>query len=273
MDIADGGQLIFTERAYKEIVHLFPSLEEQFEKHESIRVKRDFINVYQYLDKRAGSYINNDPPEEVKDYGFVTRSVLKAALEPIGLKLEQLATSSGCQFLEGSKDIYEVVAKTIRQAKENIKVVLLESRPEASKAVLEALSEAVNRGVRYDIVVVHNPNKPSAGFETNHQELMQNLKGVQGNEHVRYHPYVLETKKPICFDTIIMDGKAVGLGFTHTEGELELQHGIMLRDKDVADKFDKWFDNEVMNVVKNYGKTFNEWKREKDQKKSECGND
>jgi hypothetical protein len=158
------------------------------------------------------------------------------------------------------------VAEAIKNARENIQVVLLESRPEASTAVLRALASAVNGEVRYDIVVVHNPDKPSAGFEKNHDDLMELLTGVKGERHPRYHPFVLETQKPICFDVIIIDGEAVGIGFTHTEGGSELQHGIMLRNKDIAGKFAKWFDNVVMNVVSVHGKKFVEWRKEKKAK-------
>lgn len=41
-----------------------------------------------------------------------------------------------------------------------------------------------------------------------------------------YHPRVLDTDKPISFDMLIVDNKTVGIGYTPSERERDLEQAI-----------------------------------------------
>jgi hypothetical protein len=167
-----------------------------------------------------------------------------------------IETSLGGQPLEKKEEIYDIVAESISTARERIRVVLLETRPRIPDKVLAVLADRLQHEVTYEIVVVLNPKDRSGEFERSHTELWQVLKERKVKDP-RYFLFVLETDKQICFDTLIVDEKDVGIAFTRSERQKELENAIMFRNSpDMAKKFADWFDR----VIKPQSIPFEKWK-------------
>jgi hypothetical protein len=196
-------------------------------------------------------------------YGFnhiFQTSQVNSRLKNINTELAKqrglLETSLGGQSLEKKDEIYDAVAESITTAKERIRVVLLETRPRIPDKVLSAIADRLQHGVTYEIVVVLNPKDKSGEFERSHAELLQVLKERKLKDP-RYFLFVLETDKPICFDTLIVDEKDIGVGFTRSERQKDLENAIMFKDRpDIAKKFADWFDR----VIKPQSIPFEKWK-------------
>jgi hypothetical protein len=195
------------------------------------------------------------PPTEVSTSTSVTQSLLsiQKALKQINNRLTNYFL-----FLKGKDQIYEAVAEAISKAKRKIRIVRLGSRPIAPRAVLKALAKKVKAGKAYEIVIVLDPSKPIGGFEDGHDFLMNELGEKEGAD-APYKPLVLVTNEPICFDTIIVDNEHVGIGFTHTAGQEELQDAMMFHSPKVARHFVDWFDG-VIKGNPNTG-SYYDWKK------------
>ncbi|MBW9055487.1 adenylate/guanylate cyclase domain-containing protein [Rhizobium mesosinicum] len=63
---ADGGQILFTEEAYTNIIDLVGDshLDEKFVLHPDVRIKNGKINIYQYIDSSL-DYLNGNPPADI----------------------------------------------------------------------------------------------------------------------------------------------------------------------------------------------------------------
>jgi class 3 adenylate cyclase len=268
MDIADKGQIIFTEETYKEFVQVYPHLKSLFAKLENVKIKRGFKTVYQYMGEESEPYISPDRPKEITDFGFPTQFDVKNALAPFEAKLEHLRRllehPLGGRALEGKEMIYGAVVEAMKKAERSIKVVRLGIRPAVEIDVLKELSDRVlneNHPVGYDIVVVLNPKEPLGGFIQNHEDLLQLLIGGHEGKHPRYNPYVLETDKPICFDTIIVDDSHIGIGFHHARGVEDLQKAIMFGNNPyMAKNFADWFVTQIMDQAVPFDVWFANWK-------------
>ncbi len=254
MDVADKGQIIFTEEAYNQFEQVYPDLRRLFAKLENVKIKRGFKTVYQYTGEKYELHISPERPKEITDFGFPTQFDVKNALAPFEAKLEHLRRllehPSGGQALEGKEMIYGAVVGAMKKAERSIKLVRLGMRPAVEIDVLREIADRVlnaSHPVGYDIVVVLNPKEPLGGFIQNHEDLLQLLIGAREGKHPRYNPYVLETDKPICFDTIIVDDSHVGIGFHHARGVEDLQKGIMfVNNPYMAKNFADWFVSQIM---------------------------
>lgn len=191
---------------------------------------------------------------------------LKQSLWSIQKSLKQINNKLDNRFLflKGKKQIYDAVAEAISKARHKIRIVRLGSRPIAPDGVLNALIERVKAGIPYEIVIVLDPNKPIGGFEDGHKILKDSF-GEDEELNKLYKPLMLETKEPICFDTLVIDNVDVGIGFTHISGRKELQDAIMFHSIEVAGNFVAWFDD----VIKGNPNTvdYYEWEKRKGKKR------
>lgn len=246
MDIADGNQIMLTDRAYDNLKEIDPQFSGKFTVHRNIQIKNAFVDVWQYTD-RTVSCLNTQPPTKGSNAMPLTQSDLKDASLPILTVLEQIINrlDNRFLFLNGTKQIYGAVVEMINKARHNIRIVRLGSRPAVSADVLKAIIKKVSREkVTYEIVIVLDPDISIRGFEKNH-ESFRKLLGGERRLNEPYKPFVLETSEPICFDTIIVDNTYVGIGFTHTSGVEDLQDAITCHNSEVADNLVRWFDNVI----------------------------
>lgn len=265
MDVADSGQIIFTAGAHETLSDLKPELvRNHFEELKDLRIKRGFINAYQYIDKDE-PYINSGEPTEVALRGLLHKTDfqdgLDKALKHLDARFRQLDSrldqSLGGRSLRGRDSIYAAVAAAISQAQQHLRAVRLGSRA-APAFVIEAIAERVNRGVVYDIAVIIRPQDVSPellatgrpgpqdaarGFLQNHAEL---LKLIHPDHLSFYRPRIIFTDKAVCFDVIIVDRQHVGLGFTRYEMVRDLENAIFFQDTtEMAADFVNWFDDVI----------------------------
>lgn len=267
MDAADRDQILLNKDAYIEIVDNKPELKKEFRKLENVRIKRGSKDVFQYVGKQGPdkeSYIKKGFPQKAKDYMSLTRTDLDAALKPIKAELEQFRVEMiqqiyslkesflNSQLLEGKASIYGAVIEAINKAEQNIRIVRLASRPAVSEDFLKALKERVEKNVRYDILVVRDPKDSSDEFKDNHRDLVRLLGDAKG-----YHARVLDTDNPICFDTLIVDNKAIGIGYTPSERERDIEQAILFENQKMAGNFVRWF-----RVIWDQAKPYDEWEDE-----------
>lgn len=153
------------------------------------------------------------------------------------------------------EEIYPAVTRVIGIAAEHIRIVLLESRPAPPDDVLEAIVERLDKGmVHYDLVMVLKPDSQDLGrYEETHKNLVNRLDLRSQEAKDRYTLYVLETKKTICFDTIIIDEQHIGIGFTRYRAEKDVQNAIMFKNHpELAKKFAEWFDKMIVLQSQHY---------------------
>lgn len=266
MDLADGGQIIFTDKAHEKLTGLKPALKPHFRELERLRVKSDFIQAYQYVGGNE-PYINRRPPTEVYLRGFPTKADLREIIEQsveairhhldagLGDVLSQteggferlgrmLSSSLSARSLKGRKDIYEAVSQVIREARDHIRIVRLGSRA-AESNIINALADRINDGVEYEVVILLDQHDASRGFMRNHRRL---LMLIDEGKAPNYRAHLLRADRPICFDVLIVDDKYVGLGFTRLGATGDLEAALLLQDANnkIAQNFTEWFDRVIM---------------------------
>jgi class 3 adenylate cyclase len=260
MDLADGEQIIFTDKAHDKLTTIKPALKSHFRPLERVRIKGGFVSPHQYVGEDE-PYIKRKPPTEVYLRGFPTKADVKELLgdafkdvaEHMDSGFDELKqtlyTALSARSLNNRKSIYEAVTAVIRGAREHIRILRLGTR-EAEPLVIKALADKVNEGVDYEVVVLLDQNDPSRGFMSNHRDLLK-LIDEDKREHY-YHPRILVADKPLCFDVIIVDNKHVGLGFTRLGGAEDLESAIMLQDTTdkIAKHFREWFDRVIKGRAK-----------------------
>jgi membrane protein implicated in regulation of membrane protease activity len=177
---------------------------------------------------------------------------VNSELEGISTELEEqrglLEQNLGGRPLERD-EIYPAVTRVIGVANEHIRIILLESRPAPPDDVLEAIAERLHKKkVQYDLVIVLKPNSTDLGrYKDTHENLVRRLESRSQDAKERYTLYVLETKKTICFDTLIVDDQHIGIGFTRFRAEKDVQNAIMFTNHpELAKKFAEWFDKMIV---------------------------
>lgn len=255
MDLADGEQIIFTDKAHEKLTTIKPALKSHFRPLERVRIKGGFVSPYQYVGEDE-PYINRKPPTEVYLRGFPTKTDVKELLDDafkdvvehmdsgFGELKQTLHAALSARSLNNRKSIYEAVTAVIKGAREHIRILRLGTR-EAEPSVIKALADKVNEGVEYEVVVLLDQNDPSRGFMSNHRDLLRLIDEDKRGHY--YHPRILVADKPLCFDVIIVDNKHVGLGFTRLGGAEDLESAIMLQDTTdrIARHFREWFDRVI----------------------------
>ncbi len=179
-------------------------------------------------------------------------------LKGINSKLEELRglleQNLGGQTLE-REEIYPAVTRLIGLAKKRVRIILLESRPAPPDNVLEAIAERLfKKEVYYDLVIVLQPDSNDLGrYENTHKNLVQRLELQSQEAKARYNLHVLETKKTICFDTLIVDDQHIGVGFTRFQVERDVQNAIMFKNHpELTEKFAEWFDQMILPQSQKY---------------------
>jgi len=183
---------------------------------------------------------------------------ISSNLEGIRSELKEqrglLEQNLGGQPLE-KEEIYPAVTRIIGIANQRIRIILLESRPSPPDEVLDAIAERLHiKKVRYDLVMVLGRNSVDLGrYEDTHKKLVQRLESLSHEATEHYMLWVLETEKTICFDTIIIDKKHIGIGFTQFPPGKDVQNAIMFKNHpELAEKFADWFDNMIVPQSKRY---------------------
>ena len=254
MDLADGEQIIFTDKAHEKLTTIKPALKSHFRPLERVRIKGGFVSPYQYVGEDE-PYIKRHPPTEVYLRGFPTKTdvdellgaALKNVVEHMDSGFEELKqtlhTALSARSLNDKKSIYEAMITAVKGARENIKILRLGTR-EAEPSVIKALADKVNEGVDYEVVVLLDQNDPSRGFMKNHGDL---LELINEDKKRYYHPSFLAADNPLCFDVLIVDNKYVGLGFTRLDAAEDLESAILLQDTTdrIAKHFREWFDRVI----------------------------
>src|ERR1043165_7647806 len=175
MDLADGGQIIFTRNAYEKLKRLKPALEPRFRELEHMRIKSEFISAYQYVGQDE-PYINRRPPTEVYLRGLPTKADLDAALQDVRRHTDAglggilshtdagfesvrraLSTALSEQSFNDKESIYETMISVLKEARSGIKIVRLGSRA-AGPDVIRAIADRVNDDIEYEIVIVLDRN-------------------------------------------------------------------------------------------------------------------
>lgn len=223
--LADESQVLLSTDAFKDITTQLkddPTFGSHLASHPEVLIKHDLKSpVHQYVDE-GEPYLNNRQPSCIAG------------------KREQVR-------LLDEGDIWDFVVEKVKTAQDRIRVVFLASRPPVPDEVLAAIADRLEheRDLEYEIALVHRPGDEMDMFQDNHDRLLKML-GRSGAEK-RYRVYPLQTDNPICFDTIIIDGRDVGIGFTRIASSNKIQNAIAFENKpDIVEKFNDWFERYIM---------------------------
>lgn len=154
-----------------------------------------------------------------------------------------LTNVSGARVLYTREEVYAAAERFIQTAEKRIRVVLLGSRPRTPDEVLDAIVGRLKekKDLRYEGVYVLRCRAGVTEYPNEHIAFFKKLKKANVIDRCTFRTVMNEN--PVAFDALIIDEKHVGIGFTRTEKEKDLQSAIGFQNQpDVARLFAGWFD-------------------------------